>query len=92
MSLFLEDSPREQLPAGVFFFLGGVVILPAMLSLLMPAVQWMNSAWSDAIWSQTGWRWTRGLMVFGCAWIALAGAERLLVFSLAKAGVIGSPW
>lgn len=92
LGLFLENTPREQLLMGVFLLLAGLVIFPAMLALLMPVVNWMNSPWADANWWLAGWRYTKGLMVLACCWFVLLGAGRLAVYSFAKAGLIVSPW
>ncbi|WP_338241741.1 hypothetical protein [Aurantiacibacter hainanensis] len=92
ISLFLEEGPRQQLLMRVFLLLAGLLLFPALLSVMMPAVKWMNSGWSETSWWQSGWRFVQGLMVIGCAWFTLLGAGRLLVYSCVKAGLLGNPW
>lgn len=92
MSLIIESSPRDQLFMGAFLLLAGVVLLPAMASVMMPFAKWMNEGVADMAWWQTTWDSTKLLIAFSCTMIALLGLARLMVYSLVKAGLIGSPW
>lgn len=91
-AFFLENGPREQLLMGAFLLLAGLVIFPAMFSVMMPIVKWMNSGWADADWWQKGWRYLQGFAVFACGLFTLLGAGRLLVYSCFKAGLLNNPW
>ena len=91
-AFFLENGPREQLLMGAILLLAGLVLFPALLSVMMPVVKWMNSGWADADWWQAGWRLMKGFAVVVCAWFVLLGASRLLVYSCIRAGLIDNPW
>lgn len=92
LQFFLEDSPRAQIGMGVLLLAAGLVIFPAMLSVMMPLVKWMNSPWAGAEWWQVGWKYTKGLIAFICSYFVLLGAGRLAIYSFVKAGLMRNPW
>ena len=92
IQILLEESPRAQLGMGVLLLVAGLVIFPAMLSVLAPLVKWMNSPWAGTDWWQAGWKYTKGLMALICCYFVLLGAGRLAIFSFVKTGLMPSPW
>lgn len=92
LSLLIEESPREQVFVGAFLLIGGLLILPFMLSYLIQLAQWVHSGWSHHGWWKIAWRATLGLMPIACGWIALLGAAKLSVYGLVRAGIMHDPW
>ena len=92
LSLLIEESPREQVFVGAFLLIGGLLILPFMLSYLIELAQWVHSGWSHHGWWKASWRVTQGLAAIACGWLALLGAAKLSVYGLVRASIMHNPW
>ena len=92
LDFLIEDSPRSQLIAGVFYLTAGLILLPTMKMMIERFLRWFCRPQS----SRPGWRLPSQGMErfpqFALGLIVFAGAARLVILFLVQVGLMGSPW
>ena len=92
--IFVEETATSQLVFGLWFLLAGLAVGPLIVSLLMRWVGWINRSIGGFVersylFAEPGFKVFFSIVL---GLIALRGMVLLLVYALAKAGLIQSPW